>query len=37
MDIFTSPPPEFDFISLEVGLILYHFDKTLKEDKTKSN
>ena len=25
----TSPPPEFDLVPLEVGLVLYHFDKTL--------
>lgn len=26
----TSPPPEFDLVPLEVGLILHHFNKTLK-------
>lgn len=25
----TSPPPEFDLVPLEVGLVLYHFYKTL--------
>lgn len=27
----TSPPPEFDLVPLEVGLILHHFNKTLKK------
>lgn len=26
----TSPPPEFDLVPLEVGLIFHHFNKTLK-------
>lgn len=26
----TSPPPEFDLVSLEVGLVLHHFNKTLQ-------
>lgn len=26
----TSPPPEFDLVPLEVGLVLHHFDKTLR-------
>lgn len=26
----TSPPPEFDLVPLEVGLVLHHFHKTLK-------
>lgn len=29
---FTSPPPEFDFVALEVGLVLHHFDETLRRD-----
>lgn len=28
----TSPPPEFDLIPLEVGLVLHHFYKTLTEN-----
>lgn len=27
----TSPPPEFDLVPLEVGLVLHHFNKTLQE------
>lgn len=30
----TSPPPEFDLIPLEVGLVLHHFNKTLQKNKT---
>lgn len=26
---FTSPPPEFDFISLEISLVFHHFNKPL--------
>lgn len=28
----TSPPPEFDLVPLEVGLVLHHFDKTLQNN-----
>ena len=28
----TSPPPEFDLVPLEVGLILHHFNKTLRDE-----
>lgn len=28
----TSPPPEFDLIPLEVGLVFHYFNKTLKKD-----
>lgn len=31
MELLTSPPPEFDLVPLEVGLILHHFNKTLQE------
>lgn len=27
----TSPPPEFDLVPLEVGLVFHHFNKTLQE------
>lgn len=29
----TSPPPEFDLVPLEVGLVFYYFHKTLKKKK----
>lgn len=25
----TSPPPEFDFISLEISLVFHHFNESL--------
>lgn len=28
----TSPPPEFDLVPLKVGLVLHHFNKTLKKE-----
>lgn len=30
----TSSSPEFDFISLEVGLALHHFDETLRSEES---
>lgn len=30
----TSPPPEFDLVPLEVGLVLHHFNKTLQKKQT---
>lgn len=33
----TSPPPEFDLISLEISLVLHHFDEPLQEKKRHRN